>query len=290
MDSILSILKNCFIDISNVIRKGNSFDLESTFGKVNESGDHIKFLDKFTNDIFIDKLSKCVDVHSIASEEEEDFVISGKGEYVVVLDPLDGSTNIGINVTIGTIFGVFKLSENGKIRDGNDLVMAGYCLYGNSTQLIVATRESGISLHILNTDTNKFEYYQDIKIPDSGIYYSINEGYSLKWNNNKVRRFINLMKLQKKSLRFVGSMVVDVHRTIMKGGCFLYPDDCDNPNGKLRLVYECYPMSFIFKVGGGYSINEDGNDILHIPFPYDDLHVKTPILMFSKKEYKDYIE
>lgn len=286
MDEILLIIKNSSIEILNKIRYMNIFDLSSNNNKTNISGDNIKKLDQLSNDIISNNLLKNKNVAGIISEEENNLIKSDylDGKYIVSFDPLDGSSNIDSNITIGTIFCIFNHKKY-NIKNGKDIVMAGYILYGGATQLVV-TENKHLNIYLLNKDNNYQIIANNYKIPNISNFFSANLSNQNKWLNNKINLFIDYLIANNKNLRYVGSLVADAHRTLIKGGCFLYPNDTKNKNGKLRLVYEGYPIAYIFKCAGGYAINEITN-ILDIPFP-QNIHQTTSLLLFNSDDYKSY--
>ena len=283
MENILNSLKLPFIAINELLRYSNSLELGSETSSNNSSGDFIKKLDDLANTLIKDSLIENKNVRAIASEEDNDIIITKNtlGKYLVSFDPIDGSSNIDANITVGTIFCIFKY-EKEKIKDGNNIVMSGYCLYGSSTQLIVASQNT-VNMFILNKN-NEFELFnKDHKMPIDGKQYSINHSNNNRWINIKIAEYTSTLISKGKTQRWVGSLVADAHRTIIKGGVFLYPIDSKQPNGKIRLIYEAYPMAYIFKCVGGYSSNEF-QCILDIKFP-TNIHEKTSLILFGKNEY-----
>lgn len=215
----------------------------------------------------------------MASEEEEkpiEIDLADQGKYVVCFDPLDGSSNIDANVSIGSIFGIWRKvtkDEDGGanvqdlLQDGRALIAAGYCLYGSSTHFVLSTG-SQVNGYTLDPSLGEFLLtHPDIRIPKKGNIYSINEGNSMFWDET-VKEYIGAKKFPQDgttpfSLRYIGSMVADVHRTLLYGGIFLYPTDKRSPKGKLRVLYECHPMAYIIEKAGGRAITGDA-DVLDI--------------------------
>lgn len=210
----------------------------------------------------------------MASEEEEkpiEVEIKNQGKYVVCFDPLDGSSNIDANVSIGSIFAIWRRisdDETGAniedlLQDGRNLVAAGYCLYGSSTHFVLSTGHQ-VNGYTLDPSLGEFLLtHPDIKIPNRGNIYSINEGNSTFWDES-VKEYIQAKKFPTDgtspySLRYIGSMVADVHRTLLYGGIFLYPTDKRSPKGKLRVLYECIPMAYIVEKAGGKAITGECN-------------------------------
>jgi len=269
-------------------------------GAMNKTGDEVQKLDMFANDKLIEYLKNSGECSGIASEELESFVKlptkEGKdAKYVVVVDPLDGSSNIDVNVSVGTIFGIYRrISDHGKecelkdfLQKGNKLVAAGFVLYGTST-ILMYTTGNGVNGFTLDPSLGEFCLsHKDIMIPDSGKYYSVNQGYYLQFDL-EMRRYIDHCSDAKRSLRYIGSMVSDIHRNIIKGGIFLYPNSRKNPLGKLRLLYECNPMAMIVEQAGGKAINTDMERILDVE--PKDLHQKSPIIIGSNSLVEEYEE
>ena len=178
---------------------------------------------------------------------------------MVCFDPLDGSSNIDSNITVGTIFAIYDLSESDNntplsdiLKNGNSIVCAGYCLYGSSTQFILATNR--VQLFLLKNQQFKL-IHDNLKIKEKGNIYSINESNKHKWIGDKNQQFIEKLLDEKYTARWVGSMVTDCHRTLIKGGLFSYPENKKDTDGKIRLLYEAYPFAYIFKIAGGDSYN-----------------------------------
>ncbi len=266
----------------NILGMGNS---------VNTTGDDVQKLDMFANDKLIEYLKNSGECCAIGSEELEGFITlpakEGKlPKYVVVVDPLDGSSNIDVNVSVGTIFGIYRrLSDpEGEVemkdflQKGINLVAAGYVLYGTST-ILMYTTGNGANGFTLDPSLGEFCLsHPDIKMPKSGDFYSVNQGYYLQFDLD-MRRYIDHCSDSKRKLRYIGSMVSDVHRTMFTGGIFMYPNTRKNPQGKLRIVYECNPMAMIVEQAGGRAINTQLERILEQEVT--DLHQKSPIILGS---------
>ena len=286
MLNIINSLKDSFVHISKLIRYSNSITLSTTLDVNNISGDFVKQLDIETNNIIKNKLLECPNIRAIGSEEEDHLYYTNNidEEYLVCYDPLDGSSNIDANITVGTIFAIYKYNNN-RINDGNNIVCSGYCLYGGSTQLIIAT--DTVQMLLLNNENQFTIINENIVIKDTGNIYSINEANKYLWDKTIYNDYINLLIKNKYTSRWVGSMVADGHRTLIKGGIFCYPENKNSPEGKIRLLYEAYPFAYIFKIAGGHSSN-GVISILDIPFP-ENIHQKTPILLSGNKEYQLFI-
>ena len=289
METILENLKEACIEISDLMRNNDPFSLSKITYSSNESGDDVKTLDILSNDILHKYLSKNKCVSVIGSEEDDTLHFAESdveldNNYMVCFDPLDGSSNIDSNITVGTIFAIYKLPSiiskyQDLINTKVNIVAAGYCLYGSSTQFVQATDKVEMFL-LMN---NKFHLIQsDLKINNNGKIYSINESNRLNWFSNDNQKLIDILITLGYSARWVGSMVTDCHRTLIKGGIFAYPENNKSPNGKIRFLYEAYPFAYIFKIAGG--ISTDGiRNILDIPFP-NKLHQKTPIYLGGPTE------
>ena len=287
MLDILNAFKRSAIEISNILRYENVFSLENIVSS-NKSGDNVKKLDIVANTIIINNLKKCPEIKHICSEENEDIITTNtnnkNSKYLVSFDPLDGSSNIGVNITVGTIFAIFEYKNN-KLLSGNDIVMAGYFLYGSSFQLAVIENKQ-LNFYIVDKNNKYNVTKKNHTIPYIGNQYAINQSNEDRIINPKISKL--LLELKKnRSQRWVGSLVADAHRILIKGGIFMYPLDYKFPFGKIRLLYEAYPMAYIFKYSNGYSSNEIIN-ILDIPFP-KNIHQKTSILLYGLKE-KELIE
>lgn len=260
-------------------------------GASNSSGDQVQKLDLFANDVMMDCLKNSGECCGVVSEELEELVTldtvpDKHAEYVVVMDPLDGSSNIDVNVSVGTIFGIYKRKSSPEgdvlvadfLQPGVDLVAAGYVLYGTSTILTYTTGQ-GVNAFTLDPSIGEFCLsHRDIKMPNRGNYYSVNQGYYLKFDL-ELRRYIDYCSDLNLRLRYIGSMVSDIHRIMFQGGIFLYPNTRKYPAGKLRLLYECNPMAFILEQAGGKAITTRMERILELPVK--DVHQRATIVMGS---------
>ena len=251
------------------VNKAGLVDMLGDAGDVNVQGEDVKKLDIFANNQFMGVLQHGISCAGIGSEELDDIVIfddevSNNSKYVVMFDPLDGSGNIDVNVSIGTIFGVYRrVTATGTpctmedfLQPGNKQVAAGYIIYGSSTMLVYATRR-GVNGFTLDQSIGEFCLSNpNIKCPESGKIYSVNHGNYWQYPEG-VRQYIEVCQRKDKSnggpytQRYIGSMVSDVHRNLLKGGIFMYPPTVAKPGGKLRLMYECNPFAFIAEVAGG---------------------------------------
>jgi fructose-1,6-bisphosphatase I len=272
--------------IANIIGEADSLNI---FGEKQQK------LDLFAHNTLIYSLDHIGKLAGMVSEESDRIIEIPtkhvKGKYLAVFDPLDGSSNIDVNISIGTIFGIYKklneeidgCSENDFLQKGENLVCAGYVIYGASTMLVYTTG-NGVNGFTLDPALGEFILsHSNMKIPYSGSIYSVNEAYENKWDKS-IQKYIDHLKNFKEreyKLRYIGSLVSDFHRNLLKGGIFLYPADKKNPEGKLRLLYEANPLSFIIEQAGGKAI--DGkNDILKIS--PQSLHQRTPLFIGSPFE------
>ncbi len=290
--------------ISRDVRRAGINDILGLTDDTNIHGEIVKNLDKHSNNIIKKVMKKRATVCALVSEEENELIkisrnnISGK--YVMLFDPLDGSSNIDVNATIGTIFSFFKRinpkdTTPGTVEDalqpGYKQIAAGYALYGSSTVFVYTT---GHGVHMFTFDPTIGEFLltrENIKIPDRGNSYSVNEGYYNKWDK-PTQEYIKYLKgapddnKKSYSLRYIGSFVADFHRTLLNGGIFLYPQDTTKPEGKLRLFYEANPMSMVIEQAGGKAINHKLERILDIE--PKSIHQRTPIIIGSKENVEEY--
>jgi fructose-1,6-bisphosphatase I len=289
--------------VNREVNKAGLVNILGLDGTINQTGDEVKKLDTFANNKILEYMENSGECCGIASEELEDFVKlpskAGKeAKYVLVVDPLDGSSNIDVNVSVGTIFGIYRRvsdpSGECELKDflqpGNKLVAAGYILYGTST-ILVYTTGNGANGFTLDPSLGEFCLsHKDLRISEDGSFYSLNQGYYLQFDL-EMRRYIDHCSDSKRSLRYIGSMVSDVHRNIIYGGIFMYPLTRKNPQGKLRILYECNPMAMIVEQCGGKAINSDMQRILDIPLK--SLHQKSPIIIGSKhlvEEFEEFVK
>ncbi len=278
------------------VNKAGLVDILGDEGTTNIQGEDVKKLDVLANNQLIGVLQHGISCAGIGSEEMDDIVVfndevSNNSKYVVMFDPLDGSTNIDTNVSIGTIFGVYRrISELGKpcnisdfLQPGIRQVAAGYIVYGSSTMLVYGTRR-GVNGFTLDQSIGEYCLsHPDIKCPPTGKIYSVNHGNFFQFDE-KVQNYITACQGKTSETggpytnRYIGSMVADVHRTLIKGGIFMYPGKAKKPEGKLRLMYECNPFAFIMEVAGGKATS-GVKRILDI-HP-GGLHQRTPVFIGS---------
>ncbi len=255
------------------VNKAGLVDILGDEGITNVQGEDVKKLDVYANNQFMGVLKHGISCAGIASEELDDFIafdddVSCNSKYVCLFDPLDGSGNIDVNVSIGTIFNVYRRKSlkgtmvglDDFLQPGTEQVAAGYIVYGSSTMLVYATRR-GVNGFTLDPSIGEFCLsHPDIKCPENGKIYSVNHGNFFMYDAG-VKKYIDICQHKTKAnggpytQRYVGSMVADVHRNLIKGGIFMYPATTDKPKGKLRLLYECNPFAFIMEVAGGKATN-----------------------------------
>jgi fructose-1,6-bisphosphatase I len=268
-------------------------------GETNVQGEQVQKLDVFANEVLCSVLERCGRCAMVASEElEEAMVMSETGKYIVCFDPLDGSSNIDVNISIGTIFCVLRAQTAGGgllqavLQPGHTIVAAGYAVYGSATGLVLST---GHGAHGFTLDPNVGEFFlshPDIRCPERGSMYSINEGNFSRWEE-RVKKWNTWIKSEDKAQalpyghRYVGSLVADAHRTLLKGGIFAYPADTKSPAGKLRLLYEANPVAYLFEQAGGAATN--GVDRI-LDIQPTSLHDRTPLVVGSTHDVRAYRE
>jgi len=297
LTNLLTSLMTAIKAISSAVRKAGLAQLYGMAGGTNVQGEDVKKLDVLSNELMINMLKSSYTTCAMVSEENEEMIeveTSKTGRYIVAFDPLDGSSNIDCLVSIGTIFGVFKKIDAGDtvtdtdvLQQGKKMVAAGYALYGSATMVVLST---GGNVNGFTLDPSIGEFIltnPDMKVPKRGKIYSINEGYTKKWSKG-VAEYIHSRKFPEKGSaygqRYVGSMVADVHRTLLYGGIFMYPATSDAPNGKLRLLYECMPMAFIMENAGGLASSGKASILDIQP---KKIHERSPIFLGSKEDVEE---
>jgi len=284
--------------VSREINKAGIIDILGEADNINVQGEEQQKLDVYANNQFISAIKSSGICAGIASEENDDIIIlddelSKNGRYVVCMDPLDGSSNIDVNVSIGTIFAIYRrITEPGTkverkdfLQPGNKLAAAGYVLYGSSTILLYTT---GLGTTSFTLDPSIGEFIltnEKLITPNDGKIYSINQGNFHSFPQGVKDYLIWSQETDKAtnrphSLRYIGSLVADFHRNLLKGGLFIYPKTEKNPNGKLRLLYECNPIAFLAEQAGGKATDGQGNRILDIQ--PKDIHQRVPLYVGSK--------
>ncbi|MBE9521501.1 MAG: class 1 fructose-bisphosphatase [Proteobacteria bacterium] len=318
LSGLLSELIVAAKTISAEVNMAGLADILGMSGKTNIQGEEVQKLDEFANNTIKRRMARCGYICVMTSEEEEDIISVAEGyegKYTLAFDPLDGSSNIDFNVSIGTIFSIhLRKSDLGEppggrrstdteedwqpahgkpgsaedlLQKGSKQVAAGYIIYGSSTMLVFTTGE-GVQGFTLDPSVGEFFLsHPDMRIPEKSQYFSVNEGNYRYWDDN-MRRYIDYLKEQDKesgrpySSRYIGSLVADFHRNLIAGGIFLYPKDNKNPakpSGKLRLLYEAVPLAFIVEQAGGRAITGDGREIMDIE--PEELHQRVPLIIGS---------
>lgn len=285
--------------IARDVRRAGLNDILGYTQSTNVHGESVKKLDEFANDIIFRAMDHGGHVCVMASEESTGLMHIPqnykKGRYVLVFDPLDGSSNIDVNITIGTIFSIYRrldtsLDTEGNVDDvlqpGYKQVCAGYAVYGSSTQLVYTTGK-GVDVFTFDPTIGEFLLsHSQVKIPKRGKIYSINEGNYHYWDKH-LQQYVDYLKTPSEdkahpySLRYIGTAIADVHRTLFYGGIFMYPGDSKSPNGKLRLIYEVNPLSAIIEEAGGRATN--GNEEI-LQMQPQAIHQRVPVFMGSEED------
>lgn len=280
--------------VNRDVRKAGLADVLGSHGTSNIQGEEQKKLDVIANNMFISSLARSGEVCMIISEENEDiFFVDGADseKYIVAIDPLDGSSNIDVNASIGSIFSIYQRKKNQLspclvdcLQKGKNQVAAGYFIYGSSTMLVYTT---GLGVNGFTLDDSIQEFclsHPTIQIPADGKIFSLNEGNQDEFSQG-VKDYIDFCKAKDKessrpySARYIGSLIADFHRNLLKGGIFIYPATFSAPNGKLRLLYECNAMAFLIEQAGGLASSGEGRILDIIP---TELHQRTPLFIGSK--------
>jgi fructose-1,6-bisphosphatase I len=296
LSSLLSHIGTAAKMVNKKINKAGLIDIIGSSGETNVHGEDQQKLDIFADEVFISSLLSSGECCGVATEENQNEIVfsdtfASKGKYIVCMDPLDGSSNIDYNVSVGTIFSIYRrISQRGEkvrnedfLQEGSKQVAAGYIIYGSSTMLVYST---GFGVNGFTLDPSIGEFclsHPDIKTPQDGLIYSINEGYYSHFPEG-VKKYIKYcQEIDKNSgrpykSRYIGSLVSDFHRNLLKGGIFLYPENATAPEGKLRLVYECNPIAFIASQAGGLA--SDGKRSL-LEITPSSLHQRSPFYVGS---------
>ncbi|CAI2718249.1 class 1 fructose-bisphosphatase [Nitrospina watsonii] len=293
MNEVLVAAKIVSLQVNNA---GLGEDILGMSGRVNVQGEEVQKLDDYANSIFIKLVGESGNICAITSEENEKPVIippDRAGKYIFMVDPLDGSSNIDVNVNIGTIFAVYRkqspgleVTDDDLLQPGTQQVAAGYIIYGPST-LFVYT--SGNGVHSFTLDPALGEFFlstQNMKIPRHGSTYSVNEGNSQNWQEPQ-KNLVHYLKEWDEAterpykLRYIGSLVADFHRTLLKGGIFMYPGDKKSPQGKLRYAFEAAPLAMIVENAGGKAT--DGKQRI-LDIRPTDIHQRVPLYIGSSDD------
>lgn len=297
LTSLFSSIRLAAKILHREINKAGLADIMGSAGAANVQGEQQQKLDVYANERFKSALAQRGVVCGIASEEEEQFVKFEEtknldGKYVVLIDPLDGSSNIDVNVSVGTIFSVYRrvspvgshVTEEDFLQPGHKQIAAGYVIYGSSTMLVYSTG-NGVNGFTYDPTIGVFCLsHPNLRVPESGTIYSINEGNYVHFPDG-VKKYIKYCQEEDKSTkrpytsRYIGSLVSDFHRNLIKGGIYMYPSTASHPNGKLRLLYECNPMAFLIEQAGGKAIAGAGQRVLDIE--PTELHQRCPLFVGS---------
>ncbi|CAJ0571717.1 unnamed protein product, partial [Mesorhabditis spiculigera] len=287
--------------IASATQKAGLAKLYGIAGSTNVQGEEVKKLDILSNELMINMLKASTQTCLLVSEENDELITvesRRRGKYICCFDPLDGSSNIDSLISIGTIFGVYKRqSEEGEpteadvLRPGKEMVAAGYALYGSATMVVLSLGD-GVNGFTLDPSIGEFILtHRNMQCKPKGSTYSLNEGYAATWSKG-IAQYIHDRKFPpqgKKGMgqRYVGSMVADVHRTLLHGGIFLYPPTASAPNGKLRLLYECNPMAYILEKAGGLATTGKERILDIVP---TKIHQRAPIILGSKEDVEEVLE
>ncbi len=297
LSRLLSSIKLALKVVNHEVNKAGLVDILGDAGDTNIQGEDQQKLDVYANEVFMRTLVNRQIACGIASEEEDDFVVvegknkSHDNKYIILMDPLDGSSNIDVNVSVGTIFSIYRrvsplgtpATKEDFLQPGNLQVAAGYVIYGTSTMLVYSTGH-GVNGFTLNPAIGTFYLsHPNMKFPEEGNIYSINEGYYIHFPQG-VKDFLKYCQEEKDdrpySARYIGSLVSDFHRNMIKGGIYIYPTSSKAPQGKLRLLYECNPIAFLAEQSGGLAT--DGYKRI-LDIKPSELHQRVPFFCGSKK-------
>lgn len=284
--------------ISQRINKAGLLDILGGTGEINIQGESVQKMDSIANRILLYRMERSGSVCAMGSEEEPELVRVDpqfpRGDYILIFDPLDGSSNIDVNINVGTIFSILRrpagrhgdVTLDDVLQPGIQQVGAGYILYGPSTMLVLST---GQGVHGFTLDPGVGEFllsHPDMKIPEQGAIYSVNDGYWRYWDV-KTRKAMEYFRNattavgNNYSSRYVGALVADFHRTLVKGGIYMYPPDSRKPQGKLRLMCEANPLAFLAEQAGGRASNGHSRILELQP---SQLHERTPLFIGSRKD------
>lgn len=286
---LLVQLENATKIIASHVRESGLVDILGATGKKNSFAEEVQKLDVLSNEILIKHLAASGQTYALISEEIDHPIMTPKdkaGDYIVYFDPLDGSSNIDINCPIGTIFSIYH-KKNGLLQKGRNQVAAGYVMYGSSTMLVFTTGKE-VNGFTLDPAIGSFLLsHPHIQIPETGTTYSINEAYAEKFDMH-TQQFLHKMKLQSgTSLRYVGALIADIHRTLLKGGIFLNPANKERKDGKLRLMIEVNIMSWLVDVAGGLATSGKESPLDITP---THIHQRSPFIAGSKANVLEYMQ
>lgn len=300
-------LQFAFKSIAYYIRRASLINLTGLAGSSNTTGDDQKKLDVIGNDVFVSAMKSSGRCRILVSEELEEVVVFDEhpdARYAVVCDPIDGSSNLDAGVSVGTIFGIYKLPDSlvgqGKtvsakdiLRPGTEMIAAGFTMYGASAQLVITMKGGGVNGFTMENSLGEFILtHPDMQMPAKKNIYSVNEGNSMYWEP-WVNEYFHSLKFpgeDKKpySARYIGSMVADAYRTLLYGGLFAYPADSKSTKGKLRILYECAPMAMLFENAGGLAVNSRAERLLSV-MP-EHIHDRSGVFLGSKDEVQKVVD
>jgi fructose-1,6-bisphosphatase I len=277
------------------IRQANLLDVLGAEGAVNVQGEAQQKLDVYANRALASSLGSRGNAAVLVSEEDEEPIplpaTTAGAKYAVVFDPLDGSSNLDVNASVGTIFSIFRVKPDAAgaaesvLQPGKEQVAAGYVLYGTSTILVYATQNGGVHSFTLDPAVGAYLLtHENVRMPEKGPYYSTNEAYIDSYGP-EYRRYLESLRAQGYSARYIGSLVADFHRTLLKGGVFLYPPTKKSPGGKLRLMYEANPLAFIAERAGGSAT--DGRTPITAIQP-SSIHQRTSFVVGGTSEMREF--
>ena len=301
LSRLLNAIRLASKTVNHEVNKAGLVDIIGVTDQTNHSNEVQQKLDVFANQAFKNALTNREIVCGFASEEEDSFIelssvkVGSSNNYIVLIDPLDGSSNIDTNVSVGTIFSIYRrISKEGEpvteldfLQKGKNQVAAGYILYGTSTMLVYSTGH-GVNGFTLNPALGTFYLsHPNMKYPNSGFIYSINEGNYVHFPNG-IKKYIKYCQMDEGdrpyTSRYIGSLVSDFHRNLIQGGVYLYPSTSSYSSGKLRLLYECNPMAFLAEQAGGAAIN--GTERI-LDIEPAELHQRTPFYCGSRNMVED---
>ena len=296
LSSLINSIRLAAKVVNHEVNKAGLVDIIGAAGDTNIQGEDQQKLDVYANEKFIQTLTNRNIVCGIASEEEDDFITinsqdeNHQNKYIVLIDPLDGSSNIDVNVSVGTIFSIYRrvtpvgtpVTIKDFLQKGNQQVAAGYVVYGTSTMLVYTTGD-GVNGFTLNPPIGSFYLsHPNMQFPENGTIYSVNEGNYTHFPQG-IKNYIKYCQEEEQdrpyTSRYIGSLVSDFHRNMIKGGIYLYPQSSKNPNGKLRLLYECNPMAFLAEQANGKA-NDGFTRIMDIE--PTKLHQRVPFICGSR--------
>jgi len=297
VEGLINSIANCSIKISNKLKTAAIDDLLGEVGSQNIQDENIQKLDIISNDIIIEEFQKHKLCFGILSEENENPIfLENNSDFLMCIDPLDGSSNIDVNVSVGTIFGIYKKQTEDKsqsifLQAGKNQIMAGYVLYGTSTTMLICYQNQ-VNIFTLNPKDNHYYLsHQKVRTPAAGKIYSVNEGNTNIISPGYVKYLDKCHQAidgkRTRTSRFIGSLVADFHRNLLKGGIFIYPETQSHPEGRLRLMYECNPLAMVVKAAGGDSSN---GKISILDIQPTTIHQRSALIIGSSEMVADTIQ